>query len=243
MAIDPREFNTRIAVFQCASDIPAPFQDQLVVKMTRESIANFVKRFHVDEGFFPGEGAFAEDIGADALAKRTADFYDDLSSAIPLGAREERYRWDFFTLELDREIVEDIKGRENESECTKLVESHCVLKQRPFGKALQHFGFDQFEANLKLVDLVTRWQDAARGEDVPQDWIEALCHDIHRAINNRPAEPRWAILKSALVENWWFYPILNHVRIMPDGRIEFDVYMYRSGEATAAVATGGPGRH
>lgn len=73
------------------------------------------------------------------------------------------------------------------------------------------------------------------GADGPQGWIQELCEEMNRSIENRPSQSSWELMKSATVPEWRFYPILNHVRLQPDGSFEFDVYLYRVPEALPAI--------
>ena len=54
-----------------------------------------------------------------------------------------------------------------------------------------------------------------------------LLGEIHRAIDNSPASPEWKALNSANYVGSWFYPVVNHVRVLPDGSMEFHIYIYR----------------
>src|SRR5215212_11132615 len=57
-------------------------------------------------------------------------------------------------------------------------------------------------------------------------WIEGLCLEIRRAIDAYPAEPSWQPLNSVYFNRTSYYPVLNHMRVLPDGSMEFDVYFY-----------------
>jgi hypothetical protein len=50
---------------------------------------------------------------------------------------------------------------------------------------------------------------------------------MNRAIDDIPAQPTWELMRSLVYAEWWFYPIVNHVRLLSNGGWEFDIYMYR----------------
>ena len=231
VATDPEMERMQVVVFQCTSDTPAPFQDQVRLSVTEEDeIRKFTEQFHKSPDFFPGFGeALSPDIGQDTLDRMSKSLYEKLSKVIPAKKPEERYRWDFFTLALDSMYVRKIRDeRDGESAFKLVVETipnNCIVKEA-FGEAFKHFGFDEFEEGKNFADLVNRWEQSVG--DSPKEWISELYAEISRAIRNIPAEPTWACLKSARRgADWWFSPVVNHVRILPDDSMEFDIYIYR----------------
>lgn len=96
--------NTKIVVFQCESEIPKVFKDDLLVHLTKESIKKFAMDFHRNVNFFPTLGqAFAKDAPDTLIEQRSQHLFDDLIKARP-GAVEPPYtlpRWISFTISLD----------------------------------------------------------------------------------------------------------------------------------------------
>ena len=109
------------------------------------------------------------------------------------------------------------------------------------GSALEHFDFQlqgsQDDSHLEdirgeektLEDLIERWSAAMQpGSDTLPPWADEMIEEMRRAIVSKPASPPSQLMKSTRTyRNDWFYPLVNHVRRMPDDRMEFVVYMYR----------------
>ncbi len=229
VATDPKSQSTKIVVFKTTDDIPKVFKDTILIGITERDILRFTTQFHKEVGFLSDESpAFAPDIGEEILKRRSNDLYNDLSRVIPHRRREEMYRWDFFTLKLNSDSVERIKNQE-QSEDSKIniiqQESEATFE---FGAALQHFGFYTFVPELNFNHLVERWKAIIScRESIPQTWIKELCKEMLRAVENRRAQPTWELMKSDLYPDWWFYPVVNHVRSNSDDSMEFQIYMYR----------------
>lgn len=228
LATHPKQGDTRTIVFQCNPyDVPKTFEGQLLVKVDKDGIKNFTTQFHRDENFFLGEPAVRAGITDETVENLSTAFYNDLRAVIPPGQREDRYRWDFLTLQLSQADTNELKDKE-ESEILPSL-SHKAVIVKHFGEALKHFGYANVEPGLKLADLIERWEERTKDrESVPGDWIKEIGSEIYRAIDNSPANPEWKRLNSVNYAGSWFYPVVNHVRVLPDGSMEFDVYFYRS---------------
>lgn len=229
LATNPKSADTRTVVFQCSPhDMPKPFEGQLRISVDKEGIRNFTAQLHREPDFFPGEPAFRPRITDESLERLSATLYNELHSVIPPGRREERYRWDFLTLQLTSPDVSDIKKTKAKIEVReKILERSLVTFH--FGEALKHFGFSNLEPGLRFVDLVERWREKTQGRaHVEAEWISGVAAEMHRAIDNSPASPEWSKLNSVNYVEYWLFPVVNHVRVMPDGSMEFDLYFYRS---------------
>lgn len=216
--------STNVVVIQCSKvDVPKLFRDRVHVKLELEDMRTFVKQFHTKEGFFPGQPAYKPKLEADVLEQRSKDLYDALVEVVPGGRAEQRYRWDFLTLEISADGVEELR-KGNDSQARATIESKSVAK-KAFGQALKHFGYDNLEDDLFFSQLIRRWKAANPKES--DEWIRELSVEIRMAANNKPTQCHWKKMKSVFYPDWYFYPILNHVRIHPDGRMHLDVYLYR----------------
>ena len=227
LATHPRQANaTRVVVFQCSRyDSPRQFAQQVNVDVDIEGIRNFTKQLHRNEDFFRGRPAFRPRLSDEDLDDLSQDFYEDLRPVIPTGQREERYRWDRFTLALEPP-TDRLNLEVSEDEVVNLIQSELFVTQ-PFGNALAHFGYANLEGDLKLSNLVERWTSVTRErENVSKTWIKGLCLEIRRAILAYPAEPNSQELNSVMFSSMSYYPVLNHVRVLPDGSMEFDIYFY-----------------
>ena len=230
VATDPKREHARNVVFQCTVDVPAPFSDQVRVKITEDEIMKFTKQFYKDPKFFPGfDEAFAPDVGEDALKGLSKTLYERLLEVIPLRQLEEMNRWDFITLTLDSLHVREIRDEKDRETAFKLaadiIKNHCVV-QKAEDSAFKHFGFSTFEKDIKFGSLFGRWEQNAG--DSPKKWASDLYEEMTKAIRNENAEPKWEFLKSTRPDvNWWYYPVVSRTRILPDDSMEFDIYLYR----------------
>jgi TIR domain len=227
VATHPRQADaTRVVVFRCSRyDSPRQFAQQVNVDVDPDGIHNFTKQLHRNDDFFKGRPAHRPKISDENLAGLSKAFYEELRPVIPTGQREERYRWDRFTLALEPP-TDRLNLEVSEDEVVNLIQSELFVTQ-PFGNALAHFGYANLEDNLKLSNLVERWTGETRNrENASEDWIKGLCLEIRRAINAYPAEPNWQELNSVAFSGMSYFPVLNHVRVLPDGSMEFDVYFY-----------------
>jgi hypothetical protein len=237
LATQPQEPDaTRVVVFRCSTyEAPRQFVLQLNVDVDFDSIRDFTKQLHRNEDFFQGLGrAFRPDVPDGILDDMARDFYEALTPVIRTGQKKERYRWDRFTLKLEPP-TDRLNLEMNEDEVVRLIQSELFVTE-PFGSVLEHFGYGDLEGDLKLSDLIARWTKETRDrENVSNDWIKGLCLEILRAIGNFPAKPTWHELNSARLSEYSYYPVLNHVRVLPDGLMEFDVYFYAVGKEGASA--------
>jgi hypothetical protein len=138
--------------------------------------------------------------------------------------------------------VEDMKGfRDASDEQQKQLIYDHALAIEGFGQALAHFSCDpprdtdssqRFKIRSKdytLAFLVEAWNDVfGLPKNSRPAWSEELVHEIIKAIKRRSSTPQVELMKSATQHpNDWFYPILNHVRWLRSGGVEFQIYMYR----------------
>jgi TIR domain len=228
LATHPRETDaTRVIVFRCSKyDTPRLFAQQVMVDVEPEGVRNFTRQLHRNEDFFKGLGkAYRPALSDEDLEYLSSALYNELKPVIPPGKREERYRWDRFTLKLEPP-VDRLNFETNENVMCEQIQSELIVT-RPFGNALLHFGYANLEGGLKLGDLVERWTDQTQDrENVSKDWIIALCLEIRRAIDAYPAEPSWQPLNSVSFSRTSYFPVLNHMRVLPDSSMEFDIYFY-----------------
>jgi hypothetical protein len=227
LATNPRNADTKTIVLQCnPHETPKIFEGQLLVKVTNDGIKNFVTQLHKDENFFPGEPPYRPNIAEEIIASYSESFLRELQNTIPCGQREERPRWDFVTLRSTQVDVATLKCLDEPAALAAIPEKCHVFHE--FGEALKHLGYANTEADLKLSDLIDRWSHrTSNRENIMDDWKIELSKEIHRGIINSPAEANWKKMNSVTYANSWFYPVVNHVRIIPDGSMEFDVYLYK----------------
>jgi hypothetical protein len=217
--------STKVVVIRCCptEDVPEVFKGRVHVKLERDDIRAFVKQFHKEKNFFPGQPAYKPDLEPEALEDRAKKLYEELIKVVPPGKTEERYRWDFITLELSAKGAKEI-AKGNSKQLLSTIKSRSKVTYS-FGEALKHFGYDKLEDDMSFDDLITRWKENRRRESGA--WIKQLSAEIKRAAENKPAKGNWKKLRSVFYPDWYFYPILNRARVHPDGRMHLDVYFYR----------------
>jgi hypothetical protein len=229
LATQPRKADaTRVVVFRCSAyDAPRQFVQQVNVDVNLDGIRDFTRQLHRNEDFFKGLGrAWRPSLPDKTIDDLSKDFYEDLRPVIPAGRREERYRWDRFTLKLEPPADRLALDSDDEDEVVRLIQGELFVTE-PFGNALAHYGYADLEDDLKLSDLVGRWtRETQNRENASDEWIKGLCLEIRRAIANYPAKPTWYELSSVKFNDYSYFPVLNHVRVLPDGSMQFDVYFY-----------------
>lgn len=236
LATHPKKVDTRTVVLQCnPHDAPRIYEGHQLVDCNKDGLLSFVTQFFRDDGFFPGEPAIRPAITDGTITDYTESLYEDLMKVVPPGRREERYRWDFLTLQLTRaDILEVINQAKKNiaSGAYATLQERCLLID-DFGEALKHFGYATRESNLSLAALIDRWKTAVKDrENCLDTWINELNNELFRAIDNAPANPSWLSMNSATHKSSWLYPVVNHVRVLPDGSMEFDIYFYLTQDQT-----------
>ncbi len=224
---DDNTQSTKVIVFRTGQDVPAVFKDKIVFGIDKEDIAKFTTQFHTKEGFVIEGETFAKDTAQHILDEKGTALYEDLKD-LKTGKKEERYRWDFFTLRLDQDTLPTIQDEDNLDRKIEIIMNAATVR-RDFGEALKHFNYQPNTRGLKLINLINRWKDEMSSEmdETAQKWVRELCIEMNRATKNQPSKPTWDLMKSRHYPDWWFYPVVNHVRVETDGSIEFDIYMYR----------------
>ena len=256
LATDPRPFfsgnepNTRIVIFQCFDECPQIFSPLLRVTIDENSILNFVTSILTEDGFLPGEDAPRPDLRNDSSTLRqfARPLYQQLeqaiSSIIPSSSRRPRIqcRWDYFTVELDSNSIEKARGSNNRAEKLNLISTQSLVIGR-YALGLNHFGYNfnpdlerHFDIdrnirneNIKLQNLFERWIEKSKysDSDLP-NWAIGILEEMKRTIDLEYADPPRFLMKSLYIHKEdWFYPVVNTVRRLFNGNMEFDIYMFR----------------
>lgn len=101
---DPTSPRTRAIAFQCSTDLPALFKDQVTVNIrSKESVAQFAIQFLTDEAFFPSQRraiATALRPNDSLVAEAGANLYERLQKEWPA--------WPFVRLRLSLEAAKRI---------------------------------------------------------------------------------------------------------------------------------------
>jgi hypothetical protein len=225
-------------VLQCTENEPIVCKDLVRVPLTTDGINKFAHQFHTEEGFYLGDGiAFKLELDNNTIQRRSTRLYDELRNVVPISGRKDLFRWDFFTLQLSNDSVKQLKGRttgEASEIDLKIIEDDSVVV-KTFGEAIKHFGFQTFVKDTKFADLVRQWKEALPKK--PAVWVNELKTEMWRAIRNRPSKPGLVFMQSARSNtDWRLCPIVNHARVLPDQRMEFDIYLYNFPEQRLGIA-------
>jgi hypothetical protein len=247
VATNPKSFDTRVVVFQCLDDAPAPYKEKHRIRITQPDIRKFAFAFHRDEKFFPGLNrafASAEVLSDDIVRSRGDQLYQSLRELIPDEKHEEVRRWHYLQLALDQEFVQEIKKQKNEKvareKAYELIEANGRVAAASPG-ALPHFGIADMQPDLQFNDLFNRWKEvAADWPGSPEDvnWFEYLCDEMARAIKNIPAKEATTPLKSVAEQGTWYLPVINRVR-KDSEKWDFYVELYRLPEKGKYIQIGG----
>jgi hypothetical protein len=227
---DLGESNERMVVCICATEggePPSPLAYRQFVQATPKGIAEFMTELFTRDNFFYGRPAINERINMDTIT----DFSKELSIALcrRAGPLKERPRWDYLRVRLAAEETKRIEEADGQDAGVKLAKETIPSKGRvafAFGQALSHFGFTDLSPDMTFGKLVNRWENESQDHKSLQ-WVDGLYQEMTRAIRNSPAQPTWHLMKSVREDtNWWFAPIINHVRVLPE-YVEFDLYLFR----------------
>ena len=237
--------NTRLVVFQCTADEPAPFRGQKLINIGAgvDAIRSFAEDFHKTPGFIPPKDlsnspnkGFSSNTPESVIFERAKRFYNDLQGVLP-GAREDKHLWDFIRLRLEPESVEEIRqlSKSNDKEKVRLVLENNLELRRPkyvgigynVNTAVRQFGYAGYEDGLKFSDLINRWRNLDETKRI--DWIDDLYDTIYRAVANMQPPTVSHPFKSVREGvDWWFFAPVTRIRVNRDNSREFDVYLIRS---------------
>jgi len=242
VATHPQASNTDIVVFQCGSDIPAPFQDVLRVNVHNyDDIKRFTDQFLRDATFFPKlAGAIApalKDIHVESAAQ---DLYNNLGEVLPPaddGLVEEWPAWPYLRIALPTSEVERIE-RASESErimlSLQIVRDHGLVVESD-ARAAQLFGQAGFPSRMKFEALLKTWKDTY--PDAEPTWFDSCCEQMMMGARRGFPIIRWAPMREVGGEAD-FTPVLSRVRRVPfGGSIQFDLYFYNLSDPRAVPVT------
>ena len=251
LALDPSnlsdedETGTRIVVFKCCNEIPRIFTARLMVEINEDSILQFVTNIFTQDNFVPGENAPRSDLkNSQNLRKWAHQLYEELSEAVSsLRTPTIQCRWDYFTVELDNQTVEQVRNDDlEEAQKLDLICSESIIIGR-YALGLNHFGYDfrgdsdrNFsedrslrDKNYRLKNLFDRWKTKQNYESLKlPNWAKGILEEMKRTIDFEYAEPPKFLMRSVShFKEDWFYPVVNTVRTLSNGNMEFDIYIFR----------------
>jgi hypothetical protein len=237
---------TRVVVFQLGNESPSVFKEDLLVKLTLESIENFTYDFHRNKEFFHTLGEAIAPVLADSMLKQRAkNLFDDLMKVHkrfepppvppPPPKPETHSRWITFKIALDnshaQEIYkianpEDKYEEEGPTALEKAIElgkkkitEECVIEEYP-SNLLAHFDMSEVPKGTKFVTFYYRWRTFVRGAKMEEyldlDWWNELCTQITLAIAAYGAREIQMPFKSVREESTWYLPVVTHKTTIPE---------------------------
>jgi hypothetical protein len=242
MAAHPQSPNTTHIVFQCGTDVPAPFQDVLRVNARRaEDIKRFTDQLFRDRALFTSApDAIApglKDANVENLARELHSRLAEILPPLEDGQVEQWPVWPYLRLELPRAEADRIE-RATESEhanlSNRIVSDHADVV-RSDARVAQLFGKSGFASRFKFRDLLVDWKNKYPGVDA--DWFESCCEQM--MVSARRGFP--VISPAAMRElggDCSFTPVVTRVQRLPfSGTVQFDLYFFNLSDPRAVPVT------
>lgn len=232
VALDPRSPDTKIIVFQCADDSPAPFADQVRVNICNlVDIQKFTKDFLTNPNFFPNFGQAITQFQENSLQviEAAQELYQRLEqvSPHPGGEVDEWPAWPFLQLELCLEKVNIICNAPQDQRlmlATEILQRECLVSTGDYVAAQQLFGIPNLRTGMSFQELIEIWRENNSGSH--SKWVEAICTQISRGARWKFPELTWELMRGS--NNNWYAPVLNRVRKIPNKNcMQFDIYFYK----------------
>jgi len=242
VANDSQSPETKIIVFQCGSDCPAPFKDVLRVNVrSLEDIKAFTNQFLRDADFFPSRNEAIAPKLSDALVDSAASqLFENIRRELPEPADVEaqaRPTWPYLRIELPKsEVNRMIQATEAE----RVAVSHQIVKE--FGiiaetdsRAPSLFGLSGFTTRMKFDELLTIWQ--GKNPNADASWFDSCCEQIMMGAGLGFPVIRWTPIRDAGGDSD-YTPVLSRIKPMPfSGTVQFDIYFYNLSDPRAVPVT------
>lgn len=226
VATDPRSVDTNIIVFQCMSDRPAPFDDQVRVKAWEEDdIERFAKEFLIEPSFFPGYGkAIAPGYSNTDVKEEAEEFSRKLKEKIPAdGPARDWPALPFLQLELKRACVEQIVESKTQKEAIQIVRANSTVAEWGSGTP-QLFGKMEFSPQQPFTDLLRIWEKEY--PHLKSHWFDSLTQQIAIGAIQGIQEVQTTLFRE-IRGNSEYIPVLSRIWSIPNkGKILFSVYFY-----------------
>jgi hypothetical protein len=226
---------TRTVVFQCTSDEPTVFQNELRIDVrSLIEIQRFVETFHKQADFIPGNensNGLYPDISDEIMLKRSERFFGELNEVVPPGTFSSRHMWDFIRLRLDSSNVTNIENEGNKEKKLLIIKEHLEILEPKYptvggsvDTAIKQFGFVGYTKELKMHSIIDRWiEEDSTGNDA---WVYNIYEAIYQSLTNSQSVPLGNIMKSVRINvDWWFLPVITRMRSYSDNSREFDLYL------------------
>ena len=242
VANDSQSPQTKLIVFQCGADVPAPFKD--VVRVNPRSLDDLKKFMHLflrDENFFPKlGGAVAPGLKDVHIENAAKSLHEVMTEALPPpddGLSKEWPTWPYLRIELARAEVEKL---ERASEAERVALAHRIVREQGIvaesdARTAQLFGVAGFPNRMKLDALLNGWQVKNPNKDAT--WFESCCEQIMMGAARGFPVIRLTTIREEST-NSDYTPVLSRIKPMPyAGCVHFDLYFYNLSDPRAVPVT------
>lgn len=223
--------DTRIILFQCATDIPPIFQEQVRVDIRNpEAIQRFTKDFLTGTDFFPGRKEPISDFkDSDSDVSEAAKaFQEKLVSAAPtlsVTPIEEWSAFAFLRLELGQAQVDEIsKARPSQlPKLTNEIRQKCLIRESD-NAVNRIFHIPTIAVGSSFKTLVDKWR--RRNPQSKSKWVEVLCGQMMDGAQGESIRLTWEPMPGS-DDKTAYAPMVTRVRRIPNQGVQFDVYFYK----------------
>ena len=241
VATHPQSPDSTIIVFQCGSDIPAPFKDVIRVNVRNyDDIKRFINQFFRDPELFPSlKGALAPNLRDVQIENNAREFHKKIEEVLPIipDSQEEWTPWPFLKIELP---ISEIGRIERAAETDRLALTQEIVKNfaeivDSSPRIAQLFGLAVFPERLKFEILVKTWKEKHPGLEA--SWFDSCCEQI--MIGSERGFPfiRWTPMKEVEGESE-HTPVLCRIKTVTFGNIvHFDLYFFNLSDPRAIPVT------
>ena len=171
--------DTRVVVFQCGPDAPAPFASGLRIDVRKlDNIRRFTKEFLTEPNFFPGRAAVAPNAGMSALEEAAQELYDKIKEKLPDIMTNEWHAWPFVRVELPIEQVDKLRAAtvaDSLNMSYEVVREYAVVVGSD-PRAAQMLGLARLTEKTQFKELLRLWSEQYPAEDA--SWFDSCCEQI-----------------------------------------------------------------
>ncbi len=241
LATVPESPDTKIIVFQCGSEAPAPFKDQLRVNVrSAADIKKFANELLKGTSYFPSlKGASLDpDMYEETVTDASAELFEKLSKVLPKdlpGAIEEWPAWPYLKIQLSLDELDAIK---NATSSQRKEVGREALKQNAVivndGQDIASvFGLTDIK-QMKFAEVFKQWKESFPNED--DTWFNSCCDQMVTASQKRLPAIDMASFRG-VKDGTQYTPILSRVKKLSFANaIQFDLYLYNLNDPRAIPA-------
>lgn len=227
----PTSVETKFVVIECGGQSHPVFKNLLKVQLTKESIRNFIKQFHVAENFIPGFSRLREEISDELLDTWTNNLFEGLKKHTPEVTPDIIQVWDCMVLKLKWDTVNKLIQLSKSDDITKIEKAKDIILDNCLfeysrGTAMRHFGLLTGQGDKPWQDVLSNWK-AQSQQNPPKNWIDNLHIQIYRSVLGQTpeiVEGEFISLARQEIKNYQL--ILTRVRKWFTGDIDLDIFFY-----------------